>query len=235
MVPRPTRSESKTQPRPVRGPSPSQLDATLRGIIGPLVEAAGFDLIELQLGRNGNAVRVAVYVDRLPGQGGIGIDECAAISRRISAVFELDDPIPTAWDLEVSSPGLQRVLRHAADMERFAGVRARITTAGEGGLGKATRIGEIVSVQRADAAAPDGAAADAAQATTPSAGESVTLRVDGGKLVSIALVDITRAQLDPTPAQWQMLGQRAERERSMHPDTTLVSDPTASDDADFEE
>ncbi len=229
MVPRPTRSETKTQPRPVRGPSPSQLEATLHGIIGPLVEAAGFDLIELHLGRNGQALRVTVYVDRLPGQGGIGIDECAAISRRISAVFEVDDPIPTAWDLEVSSPGINRMLRHGADMERYVGVRVRITTAGEGGLGKVTRIGDIVSVQRAEVTTTDAAP----EADT--AAESVTLRVDGGKLVSIALVDITRAQLDPTPAQWQMLGQRAERERSMHPGTLLVSDPTASDDADFEE
>lgn len=231
MVPRPTRSETKTQtqPRPGRGPSPSQLDAMLRGVIAPLVEAAGFDLIELHLGKNGQALRVTLFVDRLPGQGGIGIDECAAISRRISAVFELDDPIPTAWDLEVSSPGINRMLRHGADMERYAGVRARVTTADANGLNKVTHIGEIVSVQTGNE--PSDVSNEGA---TPS-GDTVTLRVDGGKLVSIAIVDITRAQLDPTPAQWQMLGQRAERERSMHPGTLLVSDPTVSDDADFEE
>ena len=234
MVPRAMGSETKTQPRPSRGPSPSQLDATLRGIIGPLVEAAGFDLIELHLGKNGQALRVTIFVDRLPGMGGIGIDECAAVSRRISAVFELDDPVPTAWDLEVSSPGINRMLRHGADMERYVGIRARVTTVDGGSSAKVTRIGEIISVQTT-AETPASEAADPAATDPMPTGESVTLRVDGGKLVSVALVDITRAQLDPTPAQWQMLGQRAERERSMHPDTVLVPDPTVSDDADFEE
>jgi ribosome maturation factor RimP len=65
-----------------------------------------------------------VYVDR---EGGIGLDECAQVSRQLAGVFDVEDPIPGRYVLEVSSPGLDRPLYGPADYQRFAGRRVRLT------------------------------------------------------------------------------------------------------------
>jgi ribosome maturation factor RimP len=56
-------------------------------------------------------------------EGGIGIDDCERVSREVSALLDVEDPIPTAYTLEVSSPGSDRVLRPRAHFGRFAGSR----------------------------------------------------------------------------------------------------------------
>jgi ribosome maturation factor RimP len=56
-------------------------------------------------------------------ESGIGIDDCERVSREVSALLDVDDPIPTAYTLEVSSPGADRVLRTRAHFDRFAGSR----------------------------------------------------------------------------------------------------------------
>jgi ribosome maturation factor RimP len=56
-------------------------------------------------------------------ESGIGIDDCERVSREVSALLDVDDPIPSAYTLEVSSPGEDRVLRTRAHFERFAGSR----------------------------------------------------------------------------------------------------------------
>jgi len=56
-------------------------------------------------------------------ESGIGIDDCERVSREVSALLDVEDPIPTAYTLEVSSPGEDRVLRTRAHFERFAGSR----------------------------------------------------------------------------------------------------------------
>jgi ribosome maturation factor RimP len=56
-------------------------------------------------------------------ESGIGIEDCARVSREVSALLDVEDPIPTAYTLEVSSPGEDRVLRTRAHFERFAGSR----------------------------------------------------------------------------------------------------------------
>ena len=57
------------------------------------------------------------------------MDDCARVSRDLSAIFDVEDVVPTAYTLEVSSPGLDRPLRRAADYERFAGRRAKVVIA----------------------------------------------------------------------------------------------------------
>ena len=56
-------------------------------------------------------------------ESGIGIDDCERVSREVSALLDVEDPIPTAYTLEVSSPGSDRVLRTRAHFDRFAGSR----------------------------------------------------------------------------------------------------------------
>ncbi len=60
------------------------------------------------------------------GESGIGIEDCERVSREVSALLDVEDPIPSAYTLEVSSPGEDRVLRTRAHFDRFAGARAYV-------------------------------------------------------------------------------------------------------------
>ncbi|MCS6946367.1 MAG: ribosome maturation factor RimP [Steroidobacteraceae bacterium] len=96
-------------------------------IIEPLVERLGFELVELEWITGGRNGLLRVYVDTLPaGSRAVGIDDCERISRELSAVLDVEDPIPGRYSLEVSSPGFDRVLRTPAHFRRFAGSRIRV-------------------------------------------------------------------------------------------------------------
>ena len=100
------------------------MTATLRerliALMEPLLGRLGYELVELeyQPGRAQSVVRV--FIDRPEG---IGLDDCERVSREISALLDVEDPIPTAYTLEVSSPGFDRVLRTQAHFGRFVGSR----------------------------------------------------------------------------------------------------------------
>jgi ribosome maturation factor RimP len=70
--------------------------------------------------------RIAAGVEADLREGGIGIEDCARVSREVSALLDVEDPIPTAYTLEVSSPGSDRVLRTRPHFERFAGSRVHV-------------------------------------------------------------------------------------------------------------
>ena len=92
----------------------------LIALIEPLLAQLGYELVELEhvAGRSRGLVRI--FIDKPEG---VGIDDCERASREISALLDVEDPIPTAYTLEVSSPGLDRVLRTRAHFERFVGWR----------------------------------------------------------------------------------------------------------------
>lgn len=91
----------------------------------PLVAAAGYELIEVEFGRHGASGLLRVYIDR---NGGVTIDDCAAVSRVISALLDERDFIESHYTLEVSSPGIARPLRREKDFDRYAGEPIRLTT-----------------------------------------------------------------------------------------------------------
>lgn len=95
-------------------------------IAEPVCAGAGYELVELRYVCEGSWV-VRVYIDRAAPGPGISFDDCEQISRELSAVFDVEDPVPHAYRLEVSSPGLDRPLRTAAHFERYAKERARIS------------------------------------------------------------------------------------------------------------
>jgi ribosome maturation factor RimP len=70
--------------------------------------------------------RIAAGDEPIVRESGIGIDDCARVSREVSALLDVEDPIPTAYTLEVSSPGSDRVLRKRTHFERFAGSRVHV-------------------------------------------------------------------------------------------------------------
>jgi ribosome maturation factor RimP len=98
----------------------------------PYVRDAGFDLIEVQYGREPQGWVVRLFIDTPATAGvgpvttGVGLDDCERVSRDVSAALDVADSVPHAYQLEVSSPGLDRPLRRERDFARFVGESARI-------------------------------------------------------------------------------------------------------------
>ena len=139
----------------------------LGNVFEPVVTGMGYELVDLQVSSGGQLLRL--FIDK---PGGVGLEDCAAVSRQLSRVLEVEG---VDYDrLEVSSPGLDRPLRKASDFERFAGQKAevRMRTPGEGGRKK------YVGVLRG---AIDG---------------QLKLELENG-LVALALADMERAKLVP--------------------------------------
>lgn len=90
----------------------------------------GLEIFDVQFRREAQGMVLRVRIDR-PGSGAtaeesVSVEDCARVSRDLSAILDVDDVVPTAYTLEVSSPGLDRPLRRADDYRRFAGRRAKI-------------------------------------------------------------------------------------------------------------
>jgi ribosome maturation factor RimP len=90
----------------------------------------GLDIFDVQFRREASGMVLRVRIDR-PGsassaEDSVSVDDCAHVSRDLSALLDVEDAIPTAYTLEVSSPGLDRPLRSADDYRRFTGRRAKV-------------------------------------------------------------------------------------------------------------
>lgn len=94
--------------------------------ITPALEAMGYDLVRVHLS-GGQRPTLQIMAERRDGAV-MTVDDCARISRDVSALLDVSDPIPTAYTLEVSSPGIDRPLVREADYVRFSGFVARIET-----------------------------------------------------------------------------------------------------------
>ena len=96
----------------------------IQDLIEPSVDDLGFDIVRVQMSGK-EVMLMQVMVERKDGQG-LTVDDCASVSRAISTLLEVDDPIKGAYTLEVSSPGLDRPLVRIKDFERFLGFQAKI-------------------------------------------------------------------------------------------------------------
>ena len=93
----------------------------------PPIRDAGFDLIEVQFGREHSGTVLRLFIDTPEGSGGsVTHEDCERVSRDVSAALDVADNISHAYQLEVSSPGLDRPLRRERDFARFVGESARI-------------------------------------------------------------------------------------------------------------
>jgi len=100
---------------------------TLERLIQSQVEALGFELFELRLGGSRSRPTVQIRIDRLDG-GTVTVDDCALVSRAVEAWLDDDGSLGDRYALEVSSPGLERRLRNAADWQRFVGRKASVSS-----------------------------------------------------------------------------------------------------------
>lgn len=101
--------------------------ASIATLIEPTVEAAGYDLVRVAFSGNRKET-LQIMVERKDRRA-VEVDDCARISRAISALLDVEDPVPDAYTLEVSSPGIDRPLVRLDDYERFAGFEAKIEMA----------------------------------------------------------------------------------------------------------
>ena len=102
------------------------IDRRLAEIVAPVIEDLGFELVRLRL-LGGQQKTLQIMAER--PEGGIEVDECAAISTAVSATLDVEDPLSDAYTLEVSSPGIDRPLTRLKDFDTYEGYEARIETA----------------------------------------------------------------------------------------------------------
>ena len=93
-------------------------------IIEPSLVALGYEVVRVVLG-GGDSPVLQVMIERADGEE-ISVEDCATASRAISALLDVEDPISDAYELEVSSPGIDRPLTRPKDFERYSGFVARI-------------------------------------------------------------------------------------------------------------
>jgi ribosome maturation factor RimP len=175
----------------------------VRAVAAPLAVQEGLELIDVQLGGAGRT-ELTLFIDRVaprlsPGDGqdassedprepaaaggpslrpGVTLDDCADFSRIVSAALDVEDPLDGAYELVVSSPGLDRPLRTPEHFVKYAGNRCRVKTYGpvpECGNLK-TFVGELKGFDAGRAA--------------------VLVDVDG-KLYAVPLAQVSKAHLDP--------------------------------------
>lgn len=101
------------------------IDRRLAEIIGPTIEGLGFELVRIRL-QGGKYPLLQIMADR--PEGGIDVDDCAAISTAVSALLDVEDPIEEKYTLEVSSPGIDRPLTRLKDFDTWHGYEARLET-----------------------------------------------------------------------------------------------------------
>jgi ribosome maturation factor RimP len=149
----------------------------VRAVAERVVQSHGLELFDIQLRRESIGWVVRVFIDR-PGPAdtpddSVGIEDCARVSREVSAILDVEDPIDRAYTLEVSSPGLDRPLRDERDFRRFTGRLAKIV------------VDPAVDGQKHFAGRIEGVDA-----------ESVLFEAQGRKRHRIPLAAIKRARLD---------------------------------------
>ena len=149
----------------------AQRKAEIEGLLGPTVRALGLELwgIELALSRAGGLLRL--YIDH--AERPIAIEDCEQVSREVSALLDVHDPITGNYTLEVSSPGLDRSMFRAEQYARFIGSDVRATTSIPID-GRRRFQGRIASVD----------------------GDKVTLELETGP-VALTVADIEKAKLVP--------------------------------------
>ncbi len=160
----------------------------ISALLAPTVEALGLQLLGIEYlpAPGGSVVRLYIDVPEAEADARhVGIEECEAVSREVSAQLDVEDPIQGNYTLEVSSPGVDRPLFDAAQFARFAGERAKV------GLklpqdGRRRLTGTIVSV----------------------AGGTIVFDVDG-QPIEVSVDNIDKARLVP---DWAALGYGPARE-----------------------
>lgn len=144
-------------------------------IAQPILESLRIELVDIEYRRSGKELILCLFIDK---EGGVTIDDCADVSRELSAIIDIEDFIPGNFNLEVSSPGLDRPLKKNSDYEKFAGRLVKIKTyepfQDDAGNRRKTFLGHLVGLK-------DGL---------------VVVKLTEGQTASIPLERVAKANLD---------------------------------------
>ena len=140
----------------------------------PVIAGMGYELVDVQASNGGRLLRL--FIDK---PGGVGLEDCAAVSRQLSRVFEVEGI--DYERLEVSSPGLDRPLRKGADFARFAGRKAEVRMRTPDASGRRRFVGVL-----------RGAEAGRVTLELEAKGQELD-----GQTVTLELGDVDRARLVP--------------------------------------
>lgn len=140
-----------------------------------MLDSLGIELVELEFRKEGHGMVLRLFIDK---PGGIMLDDCAAVSRELSELLDVEEVISCHYNLEVSSPGLNRPLTKPADYERYAGRLVKIRTfemlTDDAGNKRKTFLGDLQGCQ-------DGV---------------VTLKLREGQTASLPVDKIAKANLE---------------------------------------
>ncbi len=208
------------------------VQADMLRLVEPIAQELRLEIVEVLVHPAGSGVRLIVMLDRLPGRGGVRLEDCSRVSRRLTAQLDGEAPapahcVPSDYQLEVSSPGMSRLLRGKADLERYSGITARITIAPGGE--KESITGVIMAVGDTSVTLLTGV-------PNVKKGAKVSPKRALEGVREVPLVDVVQMRLDPTLAEWQQLGERLAAEAKA---SGLVEEPETEDelgdDEDFDE
>ena len=165
----------------------------LIGLIEPLLASLGYELVDVEIAGGSGDATLRVYIDWPGGEPpagwsaagdeenrsfeGIGVEDCEKVSHELSTLLDVEDPIPTAYALEVSSPGSDRILRTPGHFRRFVGERVHVELK-QAREGRRRYTGKMTQVD----------------------GERIELNVDG-EPVAMSLDEIGKARLAPDWSQ----------------------------------
>lgn len=95
----------------------------LRKLLIPTIEGLGYELMDLEAKLSGGSGLLRIFIDKPEG---IGVEDCEKVSLAVSALLDVEDPVPGNYDLEVSSPGLDRKLMKLEHFQRFEGESIKV-------------------------------------------------------------------------------------------------------------
>jgi ribosome maturation factor RimP len=149
----------------------------LRELIAPVCVDAGYELVDIEYkSGGGRGALLRVYIDYAAELNkSISFEDCEKLSRELSAILDVEDPIVNKYSLEVSSPGIDRPLRTPEHFRRFVGQEAKVSLR-EGLDGRRNFTGLLVEVSET--------------------GSSVTINVDGNQF-ELPIADVSSAKLVP--------------------------------------
>ena len=152
-----------------------ELQRHLEQLAESVAAAAGVEVFEVELKGSGSAQLLRITIDKTEG---VTHADCETVSREISARLDAEDPIPNSYELEVTSPGIERKLRKFRDWERFQGKKAKVVL-------KQPAAGDLKTF--------DGTIASAASDETGT--QTVTVELTNGGHVTFPLELVERANL----------------------------------------
>lgn len=128
--------------------APVDVASRITELAEPLLASLGMELVEVEYRREGREMVLRLFIDR---EGGVNLDDCASVSRELSALLDVEDFIQGHYNLEVSSPGLNRPLKKESDYCRYQGRLVKVRTfellADDAGNRRKTFTGELLGLE----------------------------------------------------------------------------------------